>query len=251
MSMSTSMSNHQTPISFTLGAQFYHCKPRTLAKQFHRSIIGILNHTGKFYEIAPEPDVPSVVKMNPYTEITETGSVNGWIDYRHPDLENSPVVQLSPRAFCAQYRDGIHDNSFTLSSHYIGEDDSGFPELASGLEDRWLGFFRWLIPNVNPKLALIDYTWGTVFSEKQLEATELRKLFWVTYFGPEYVAKYGKQFLLATPCWKAESLHDGVLLQITDHFLEFFKNEPTESLKHLGTSFKGMRPNRFKIDSNF
>jgi hypothetical protein len=62
----------------------------------------------------------------------------------------------------------------------------------------------------SPMLGILDYLpsfsidYGKPILEKKLKA-----IYWVNFFGPEYVAKYGREFLLNAPGWKKEELHDG------------------------------------------
>ena len=50
---------------------------------------------------------------------------------------------------------------------------------------------------------------------------KLKEIYWANFFGPEYVAKYGREFLLNAPGWKKEELHDGgVLLQLSPRITE-------------------------------
>ena len=49
---------------------------------------------------------------------------------------------------------------------------------------------------------------------------ELRRILWANFFGPEYVEKYGKEFLLNAPGYKKEQLDDGgISYQVTKDFM--------------------------------
>ncbi len=62
------------------------------------------------------------------------------------------------------------------------------------------------LPNFNP-------THGRPILERKL-----KEIYWVNFFGPEYVEKYGREFLLNAPGWKKEELSDGgLLLQLSPH----------------------------------
>lgn len=59
-----------------------------------------------------------------------------------------------------------------------------------------------------------------LFLEPILEY-QLRELYWANFFGPEYVAKYGKDFFLDAPVWKTEELTDGgMLVQLSPNLMD-------------------------------
>ncbi|NQU29588.1 MAG: hypothetical protein HQ525_02870 [Anaerolineae bacterium] len=48
---------------------------------------------------------------------------------------------------------------------------------------------------------------------------KLREIMWGNFFGPAYVDKYGREYLLNSPGWKKEELDDGgVFLQLSKNF---------------------------------
>lgn len=74
----------------------------------------------------------------------------------------------------------------------------------------------------SPMLGRLDYLpsfsidYGKPILEKKLKA-----IYWANFFGPEYVAKYGREFLLNAPGWKKEELHDGgVFYQLSPQITE-------------------------------
>ncbi|MEZ6132433.1 MAG: hypothetical protein R3C59_27530 [Planctomycetaceae bacterium] len=76
-------------------------------------------------------------------------------------------------------------------------------------------------------------------------------MYWTTYFGPRFVEVHGRDFVLKTPARKTKELEGGVLVIVTEKFLDFATTEPKESLKYLRRNFKGMRANRFRIHAAF
>jgi hypothetical protein len=48
---------------------------------------------------------------------------------------------------------------------------------------------------------------------------ELDTLYWVNFYGPSYIEKYGADLFLNSPCWKKETLPDGgVFLQLSEFY---------------------------------
>lgn len=89
--------------------------------------------------------------------------------------------------------------------------------------DRFASFFLQislsLYPILSPTFGRVDYLTaasGDVFDE--VPALETEKLYWATFLGPEYVRKYGKEYLLNAPVWNKVELPDGgVLLQLREY----------------------------------
>jgi len=84
---------------------------------------------------------------------------------------------------------------------------------------RLLELARSLYPELQPALAAV-YESNTAPSFEDVLKRKLKYINWVNIFGPPYVEKYGKEFLLDLPGYKTEELSDGgIFHQLTATFL--------------------------------
>src|SRR5260370_1425459 len=89
--------------------------------------------------------------------------------------------------------------------------------------------------------------------EPPIEHWSLRGLFWANFFGPEYVDMWGREKLLAAPCYKVEPLSDGgVLLLLMESPLDAskpeYKAKKQELFSYLGEeAFTGSLLPRFRV----
>mgnify|MGYP005854710721 CR=1 FL=1 len=63
---------------------------------------------------------------------------------------------------------------------------------------------------------------------------EMDMISWVTFFGPEFVKKFGKEKLLTTPAYKVEELKDGSILLIIEPTPYVSLENRLKVAKHLG-----------------
>ena len=67
---------------------------------------------------------------------------------------------------------------------------------------------------LQPVFCWIDGVGYDTPNEKEIATLSLRKIMWANFYGPEYVRKYGREFLLNAPGWKKEELNDGGIAYI-------------------------------------
>lgn len=73
-----------------------------------------------------------------------------------------------------------------------------------------------LHPHLSPSYGWIDEDDATDRWVTEAIAAKLKVIGWANFFGPSYVNKYGRDFLLGLPGWKVEELADGgVFHQLT------------------------------------
>lgn len=88
------------------------------------------------------------------------------------------------------------------------------------LAQRLLSLGKDLYPLAAPSLGWIDKSFANVTLTKDVKKVRLLSVSWVNFFGPAYVAKYGRDLLLGIPGHKADELPDGgIFHQLTPHFL--------------------------------
>ncbi len=230
---------------------FVHCTAiNPDEKQFHRSVLGLLKQLGVvFYTTGP---YPTPEDPNPELKVEENGSLVKIVLASHRLLKQSNPSWGSDDCFQGMYGALGLDESFLIGARPLCDD---FTEYETAVQDMAHGrreFLKLVIPHVKPCLAYADDTWGGGdVKDKQVEAAQLKRLFWVTYFGPHYVEQHGKEFLMNTPAWRVEELDGGVLVTVTETFLDFARNEQKETLNYLKQKFKNIRPNRFRIHPAF
>jgi hypothetical protein len=95
------------------------------------------------------------------------------------------------------------------------------------------GFAELLYPHLRPKYGWIDEPSGNLPSAKSIAATRREYIFWANFFGPEYVERYGRDFLLNAPGWKVEQLDDGGILYVaTESYMQWWSQEQPEIVKY-------------------
>ncbi|WP_372724159.1 hypothetical protein [Novipirellula sp.] len=230
-------------------AWFFSCDFEGGVNFFHHKMIQFLYELGaEFYKSAP---FPPPIMLDPESKIKPDGRLIGSIRSTHPLLNTAIESDEVKKGFLALYGDGICDKSFRISASGWRDDREGFETIIQQLATGRVEFLKLIVSKMGVKIAFVDDVWGTKFTDKSLDEVKCRHLFWTTYFGPRYVEKYGREFLLNTPAFKTEELEGGVLITVTEKFLDFALNDPNETLKYLRQEFKGMRANRFKIHEAF
>jgi hypothetical protein len=231
---------------------FGHCSELEKPPGFNRALISLIqDHGARYCRIRIAPFFVET-ENQPAKALDVNGNFAFSVPFIHPLLEPNRLEWVNEGEFFGKLGGGGLEKSFYISCFLPMRDD--FPGFESALQSRaesWIKFFQLLAPIVKPQLGYIDDTWGSVVKDKQMDAADLKNLFWVTYFGPTYIERHGKDFFLNAPAWKIEELDEGILLRTTETFLEFTKREPQELIKYLRQRFKNIKPNRFNIHPAF
>ena len=229
---------------------FVHCQAMEGGARFHHSTLALLKKLGVlFYQTAP---YPSPIEPNPEQKLEPDGQLVKIILASHPLLEPGNPKWNKGAYFQSKYCSGGDlDESFEMDSRSLREDFPDYEVALQNMADGRREFLKLVTPYVKPRLAFADHVWDPGVKDRQVEAADLRKLFWVTYFSPHYVAHHGMDFFMNIPAWRVEKLDGGVLVTVTETFLDFAVNEPKDTLKYLKQKFKNIRPNRFKIHPAF
>jgi len=241
--------NGRAPVVHGVGCQFYGCRAVEPDPNFNKSMIGLLKRLGvEFYSAAP---FPPPIDPNPEQKLGPDGRISGsFLLASHRLLEPANPAWNHRWGHLGNYS-SIMPGWFSIGRRLVRDD---FPEYEAALNEMAQGrveFLKLLIPQVKPDFALADDVWDDGVKQEQLEAANLRKLFWVSYFGPHYVEHHGRKFFLNIPAWRIEELEGGFLVIVTETFLEFARHEPKKTLKYLKQNFKSIRPNRFRIHPSF
>ncbi len=220
------------------------------AKFFHRAIELLKRADTTFFELGPYPQPPD---PNPSQQLNARGNVVASIICLHPLLEPSNPVWIeagwkSGGEFVGGFGNGVLSDSFRIDSLTPMRED--FPDFQEALQDRaerFLNLFEFLLPQVKPRFGRIDDVYGAEVTDKQVENAELKKLFWVTWFGPPYVEKHGKEFFLDAPIYQAKEFEDGVLVRVTERWWDFAENDQKEVIEYFRQKFPKIRANRCVI----
>ena len=76
-------------------------------------------------------------------------------------------------------------------------------DIAKGLYDILWPTFGW-----------IDLYYGWTTTHEDIEATNLRMLYWANFFGSRLVERLGRDRILSAPAWHVDELTDGGLLYL-------------------------------------
>jgi hypothetical protein len=105
-----------------------------------------------------------------------------------------------------------------------------------------LAFGEFHYANLRPRFGLIDELGNSDAKVKAATRTELRCLYWANFFGPPYVEKFGRKFLLGAPGWKKEELDDGgILYVVTESYFEWWSKPPKEVLEYFRKDVPGVK----------
>jgi hypothetical protein len=90
-------------------------------------------------------------------------------------------------------------------------------------------FYQYL----KPWYGWVDHTGFDFLSQESIrDRKELDTLYWVNFFGPQYIEKYGADFFLDAPAWKKQKLADGgVYLQMSEFYTKPVGGEAKRKLQ--------------------
>ena len=95
-----------------------------------------------------------------------------------------------------------------------------------------LAFAQHLWPYLRPCYGYIDENGRIIPGGADAVATKVKSLLWANFFGPPYVERLGRDFLLDAPGWKVESLPGGgILYVISSSFTKKGQDVPTKDVE--------------------
>jgi len=167
-----------------------------------------------------------------------TGSVEEYVDEKYRKVElvdgdeipldrRSGPFRLSATGLIKLGEKDREDQSVSIGFDTFGEKFNKVSGTLIAREEKIETLFELLIeigkamyPVLQPAFGYVGYSGeapGTIFDD--VYSYKLKKIYPVTFFGPDYVSKYGKDYLLKAPVWKTELLPDGgVFLQVREYF---------------------------------
>jgi hypothetical protein len=203
----------------TLGLYLFQCGALP-ANQEAPTLVTILREVGGvFLRLQKAKDPPQwEACADPELHIDSDGGFS-LANFAHPLLARSPLdpVRLGsfPPTCSVTFLPEFHVVSFCQSGS--PDDPSNLDNLARGQ----LALAQALYPRLRPAFAFIDEQNGAldekqVFGEvvRDLSQTQIPYLFWADFFGPNFVAKHGRDFFLKAPAGQSQELDDGGFLYV-------------------------------------
>lgn len=221
----------------------FDCKVAHSGAMFDVDVTKRLQQLGiVFYK---DDDYPASIVGDPAQQIIDDDSTIIMFAISHACFSSSERGAAEIHKRPPWYMNGKLPRSFRISSTNL----RNRPENADVIQELALGhaaFLRMAIPEFKPTLALVDQCClSGGLKAPVIEARKLSRLYWMTYFGPEYVAAHGLDFWMNIPAWRTEEYDGGVLVTVTERYLDFATKEPVESLAYLRHTFPQIIANRF------
>lgn len=185
------------------------------------------------------------IHPHPEQEINATGCIMCSLGFGHRFLERDP---LWPK----KYVTGTASLSYLNDSQTLVLNQSGSskkPKILASQAKGMLAIASLLYPHLRPRYGWIDEVGENSPSEKEIEATEIKCIFWANFFGPDYVKKYGRDYLLNAPGWKKEELSgDSVLYVVGESYSDWRNNrrQSQETLDYFRIAFPKIKLYRSK-----
>jgi hypothetical protein len=90
-----------------------------------------------------------------------------------------------------------------------------------------------LYPALRPAYGWVDEDGWNMLPDSVIAALRPVYLYWATFYGPAWVAKLGREFLLGAPGWRVVDLGDGGLLHVaTESYPEWWQTDQTALLDY-------------------
>jgi hypothetical protein len=183
------------------------------------------------------------VDDNPMRAVNRDGNIMALLTVSHPELHPDRYLsrifgKLGPTASFSYLND-----SQTVVWGQAG--DAELPTRLDAVAHGQLSFAKRFYPHSHPKLGYIDERGDYAPNEKSVAKTDLSCILWATFFGPSYVAKYGRDFLMQAPGWKHEELDDGGILYVaTESYFDWWTMPPENVVKYFQAKVPGVKAYR-------
>jgi hypothetical protein len=153
---------------------------------------------------------------------------------QHGSLANPPFQPpgLSHFGAAADLTYAYQSRTLKISQEGISAQAENLDTLAAGQ----LAMAQKFYDALHPIFGWIDEYGTNLPSEESVRSEKVKYLFWANFFGPGYVQKLGRAFLLRAPGWKKIELDDGGLLYVPEQRFERWRAEPQpEVLRYFGS----------------
>ncbi|MBI4317573.1 MAG: hypothetical protein HY675_03705 [Chloroflexi bacterium] len=107
------------------------------------------------------------------------------------------------------------------------------PRWVDATTSSFLRFAELIYPHLGPAYGWLDEVGERLYRGQDVPARKLAYIFWANFFGPPYVEKYGRDFLLGAPGWRVEELSDGgILYVISPSFVKLWEVVKPKQVLH-------------------
>lgn len=223
----------------------------------------------KVLTITPDSNIKTLVKGKIYRR-KPSGGEFVWIDVKSvDDLIREGSGELDEKIILPGLLDHFCSNPFistSKDSNYFGVNLTLDFSKTSGISMNPQKFNKDEIAKVFADYAKNwfslfkpQYAWADLempHTHNQIKNIKIIYQPWVSIYGPEYIAKYGKEFLLNIPAYKAEEIDDGrngkaIYIQLSQNFTDISSYPPFEKLAEYmakkGIKLKPYRPKEMWI----
>lgn len=221
----------------TLTLKLNECASLTGGKEGAAKTLGIARSWGGEFLVWLREQKRWGIDENPLGNMEPNGEFSGH-HFSHPMLAPRHEEKVSGSFDFLADTCSIWLSQFPLHSTPENLDDMAHGQLAFG---------KLYYPHFHPRLGFIDELGSSDALARMVKKTELKNVFWANFFGPAYVEKYGRKFLLGAPGWKKEELDDGgVLYVVTENYYDWWTKPPKEVQDYFRTQVPGVKLYRAK-----
>ncbi|EKD57010.1 MAG: hypothetical protein ACD_58C00027G0002 [uncultured bacterium] len=110
------------------------------------------------------------------------------------------------------------ENSIKFSVDFAEFSQLQTPADKEKYAQRFLELAKKWYPVFKPEFGYIDISGFNTITSKEINQCIIKHLYWVNFFGPSYIKKYNKEFLLDIPAYKTEEIGDGIMVQLSEKF---------------------------------
>ncbi len=209
-----------------LNTRLYQCE-RVSPTGGARQVLDIVSGLGgRFLHIGslrPHPD--------PAETINARGNIMVTLDLQHPLLApDTATISLIPARNLPPDTQAWGSFSFLQTSRIVCIcQDGSFSDRrrADPVALGQLALAQLLYPYLRPSYGWIDELGGNQPEAEELSPRRLEYIFWANVFGPDYVARFGREALLRAPGWKVEVLDDGGVLYVAcESYSQWWEKAP-------------------------
>lgn len=190
--------------------------------------VTVVQLVGGTFLYAGEPD------PDPWQRIDSQGNI--WpIDLKHESLHTGSAFGAT-FAFLGDERD------LSVGCDISFADARKVDDAATS----FLQFAQLIYPHLEPAYGWIDEVGTRLHRTRDVPSRKLEYIFWANFFGPPYVERYGRDFLLGAPGWRVEELRDGgILYVLSPSFVNLWQVvREKEVLDYFRRRVPGVRPYR-------
>jgi hypothetical protein len=207
-----------------------------------RDVLQVLRDIGgTILETSHLPVGEGFMHDNPEGDIDETGSIIVQPGLAHPLLQPDAHTPKSARVASCSFGYIHSPRSFRMGQPVKPTKPEQVEAVASGQ----VALALLLYNELRPVYGWIDEPGENEPSTKSIQSADLKYLFWANFYGPSYVERYGRDFVLGAPGWKKEELDDGGVLYVVDEsYIRWRTHQAAEAMDYFKPKAPSIRQYR-------